>query len=223
MEQGQMQEGGPPQAAEYNDGPSKSDIEDIQGKIFIGGLSWMTTDQHLRKYFEKYGELADVALMIDKRSGKPRGFGFIKMKDPAAADIVMLDEHTIDGRVVDVKRALPRDKAPGPSRSEACKIFVGGLAADVVEVDFAEYFSAFGLVKDAVVMVDRNTGSSRGFGFVTFEKEESVETVMKQEHEIHNKYVEVKRAEPRDSRGPAAAGGYDGGGGGYGGNNMGMA
>lgn len=46
--------------------------EDIQGKIFIGGLSWSTTEQTLRYYFEKYGELTDVALMIDKKTGKPR-------------------------------------------------------------------------------------------------------------------------------------------------------
>jgi RNA-binding protein Musashi len=52
-------------------------------------------------------------------------------------------------------------------------------------------------VKDAVVMVDRNTGSSRGFGFVTFEKEETVDKVMKMDHEIRGKYVEIKRAEPR--------------------------
>ena len=49
-------------------------------------------------------------------------------------------------------------------RSEACKIFVGGLASDVTEKEFGDYFSKFGIVKDAVVMVDRNTGSSRGFG-----------------------------------------------------------
>mmetsp|Transcript_25726 Transcript_25726/g.43163 ORF Transcript_25726/g.43163 Transcript_25726/m.43163 type:complete len:132 (+) Transcript_25726:86-481(+) len=104
---------------QYGDDANKvSDIDDIQGKIFIGGLSWQTTEQNLRHYFEKFGELSDVALMIDKRSGKPRGFGFIKMKDPAAADIVMSNEHTIDGRLVDVKRALPRDKAPGPTRYE---------------------------------------------------------------------------------------------------------
>jgi len=94
----------------------KIDLDDISGKIFIGGLSWQTTEQNLRYYFEKFGELTDVALMIDKRSGKPRGFGFIKLKDPAAADVVMSTEHTIDGRLVDVKRALPRDKAPGPTR-----------------------------------------------------------------------------------------------------------
>ena len=48
--------------------------------------------------------------------------------------------------------------------SESCKIFVGGLASDVSEKEFGDYFSKFGIVKDAVVMVDRNTGSSRGFG-----------------------------------------------------------
>ncbi len=134
----------------------------------------------------------------------------------AAADIVMSTEHTIDGRLVDVKRALPRDKAPGPTRfvtvyfififlipayrSEACKIFVGGLAPEITEKEFGDYFSKFGIVKDAVVMVDRNTGSSRGFGFVTFEAEDTVDSVMKIQHEIMGKYVEIKRAEPRDSR-----------------------
>jgi RNA recognition motif-containing protein len=41
---------------------------------------------------------------------------------------------------------------------------VGGLASEVTEKEFGDYFSKFGIVKDAVVMVDRNTGSSRGFG-----------------------------------------------------------
>lgn len=51
---------------------NKEDPEDIQGKIFVGGLSWSTTEENLREYFEKYGELSDVALMVDKKSGKPR-------------------------------------------------------------------------------------------------------------------------------------------------------
>jgi RNA-binding protein Musashi len=50
----------------------KLDLDDIQGKIFIGGLSWQTTEENLKFYFEKYGELSDVALMIDKKTGKPR-------------------------------------------------------------------------------------------------------------------------------------------------------
>lgn len=86
------------------------------------------------------------------------------------------------------------------SRSESCKIFVGGLAQEVTDKDFSEYFGRFGNVKDAIVMLDRNTGSSRGFGFVTFDKEDSVERVLRTDHEIKGKYVEIKRAEPRDSR-----------------------
>lgn len=67
----------PPQPEEnsneqYHDEEEKVDIDDIQGKIFIGGLSWQTTEQTLRYYFEKFGELSDVALMVDKKTGKPR-------------------------------------------------------------------------------------------------------------------------------------------------------
>ncbi len=46
--------------------------DDIEGKIFVGGLSWQTTEQSLRFYFEKFGELSDAAIMIDKRTGQPR-------------------------------------------------------------------------------------------------------------------------------------------------------
>lgn len=46
--------------------------DDIEGKIFVGGLSWQTTEQSLRFYFEKFGELTDAAIMIDKRTGQPR-------------------------------------------------------------------------------------------------------------------------------------------------------
>lgn len=45
-----------------------------------------------------------------------RGFGFITLKDPSIADLIVSSEHTIDGRVVDVKKAVPRDMAPAPSR-----------------------------------------------------------------------------------------------------------
>ena len=147
----------------------------------------------MRCHFEKFGELSDIAIMIDKRTGQSRGFGFITMKDPAAADIVVSTEHTIDGRVVDVKRVVPRDMAPAPTRAESKKIFVGGLPTEVTEKEFADYFSTFGLVKDVVVMVDRATNRSRGFGFVTFETEEAVDAVLRNKCEIMGKWVEVKR------------------------------
>jgi RNA-binding protein Musashi len=55
-------------------------------------------------------------------------------------------------------------------------------------------------VQDSIVMYDRKTNRSRGFGFVTYENEEDVRTVLRQEHEIMGKWVELKRAEPRETK-----------------------
>lgn len=46
--------------------------DDVEGKIFVGGLSWQTTEESMRFHFEKFGELSDIAIMIDKRTGQPR-------------------------------------------------------------------------------------------------------------------------------------------------------
>ena len=54
---------------------------------------------------------------------------------------------------------------------ETKKIFVGGLAPSVTEADFRLYFDKYGVIRDAVVMFDRQTQRSRGFGFITFENE----------------------------------------------------
>lgn len=188
--------------------------ENTDGKVFIGGLSWETTSDSLRYYFEKFGELSDVALMADKRTGQPRGFGFVSYKDPAAVDIVLAQpSHNIDGRTVDVKRAVPRSQAPAPTsgRQESRKIFVGGLSPEVDEKEFNEYFTKFGPLQDSIVMYDKKTNRSRGFGFVTFETEEGVQAVLSSEHEIMGKWVEIKRAEPRDmSRNSSDMGTYGG-------------
>lgn len=66
--------------------------------------------------------------------------------------------------------------------------------------DIRKYFERFGDVADAVVMFDRQTQRSRGFGFVTFREESIIRVIMKSTHEIKGKMVEVKRAEPKESR-----------------------
>jgi RNA recognition motif-containing protein len=49
-----------------------NDLEDVEGKIFVGKLSWETTEQALREYFEKFGEIIDLALFYDRNTGNPR-------------------------------------------------------------------------------------------------------------------------------------------------------
>lgn len=64
-------------------GGEKSAEESTEGKVFVGGVSWQTTEDGLRYYFGKYGEISDVLLMKDKNTGAPRGFGFVVFKNPA--------------------------------------------------------------------------------------------------------------------------------------------
>lgn len=79
------------------------------------------------------------------------------------------------------------------------KIFVGGLPSSATESELRQYFGAFGSIDSCIVMMDRQTGRSRGFGFVTFAEDAAVELVIKQErHILLGKIVECKRAVPKE-------------------------
>ncbi|KAM2255335.1 hypothetical protein ACFXTI_045815 [Malus domestica] len=191
-------------------------MQSDSGKLFIGGISWDTNEERLKEYFSSFGEVVEAVIMKDRTTGRARGFGFVVFSDPAVADSVIMEKHNIDGRMVEAKKAVPRDDqnilgrssgsiqgSPGPGRTR--KIFVGGLASTVTESDFKKYFEQFGTITDVVVMYDHNTQRPRGFGFITYDSEEAVDRVLlKTFHELNGKMVEVKRAVPKElSPGPS--------------------
>ncbi|PQE28302.1 heterogeneous nuclear ribonucleo HRP1 protein [Rutstroemia sp. NJR-2017a WRK4] len=155
------------------------------GKMFIGGLNWETTDQSLKEYFSQFGEVLECTVMRDGASGRSRGFGFLTFKDARTVNIVMVKEHYLDGKIIDPKRAIPRDE-----QERTSKIFVGGVSQDATEQDFKEYFMQFGRVVDATLMMDKDTGRPRGFGFVTFDSEAAVEACLNSPLEILGKPIE---------------------------------
>ncbi|KAL5711961.1 hypothetical protein ACHQM5_014182 [Ranunculus cassubicifolius] len=221
-------------------------MDSDQGKLFIGGISWDTSEDKLNEHFGAYGEVTQSVIMRDKITGRPRGFGFVVFADPSILDRVLQDKHTIDGRTVEAKRALSREEQhttarpgnPSSGRSfggsgggggggsmKTKKIFVGGLPATLTEEGFRQYFETYGTVTDVVVMYDQSTQRPRGFGFISFDSEEAVDRVLhKNFHELSGKLVEVKRALPKDAnpssggRSMGGGGGYGSGAGGYGGN-----
>ena len=82
-------------------------------KIFVGGLSWQTTEETLRYHFEQYGAVVSVEVMRDRDTGNPRGFAFVVFKEDTIVDLVMQNlPHEINHKVVDVKRAQARGAAP---------------------------------------------------------------------------------------------------------------
>ncbi|XP_054821762.1 heterogeneous nuclear ribonucleoprotein 1-like [Prosopis cineraria] len=198
-------------------------MDSDQGKLFIGGISWETSEDKLKEHFSDYGDVIHASVMREKNTGKPRGFGFVVFADPSILDRVLEDKHVIDGRTVDAKKALSREdqqisatsrtgnpnfarNAGNGGNLKTKKIFVGGLPPTLTEEKFRQYFEAYGHVTDVVVMYDQNTGRPRGFGFISFDTEEAVDRVLlKPFHDLNGKQVEVKRALPKDAN-PGASG-----------------
>ncbi|KAJ8505156.1 hypothetical protein OPV22_006042 [Ensete ventricosum] len=158
-------------------------MESDEGKLFIGGISWETTEEKLKDHFGDYGEVLDAIIMRDKATGRPRGFGFVVFADPSLLDRVLQDKHSIDGRTVEAKRALSREEQQTSARSgnpvvarsvgtaaganiRTKKIFVGGLPPTITEDGFQD-------------TVDK--------------------VIQKSFHDLDGKLVEVKRALPKDA------------------------
>ncbi|KAL2552501.1 heterogeneous nuclear ribonucleoprotein 1 [Forsythia ovata] len=172
------------------------------GKIFIGGLARETTSAQFIKYFGKYGEITDSVIMKDRKTGHPRGFGFVTYADPSAVDRVIDETHIINGKQVEIKRTIPRGANIKDFRTK--KIFVGGIPTTVGEDEFRDFFSKFGDVKEQQIMRDHSSGRSRGFGFISFETEQSVDDLLANGNrlEFAGAQVEIKKAEPKKPNPP---------------------
>mmetsp|Transcript_41279 Transcript_41279/g.108353 ORF Transcript_41279/g.108353 Transcript_41279/m.108353 type:complete len:287 (-) Transcript_41279:37-897(-) len=92
-------------------GKGKGDVLNSD-KCFVGGLAAETTEGDLKEHFGKYGVLTDCTVMMDRSTGRSRGFGFVRFETSASVDDVMEDysKHTINGKWVDVKRAVPEER-----------------------------------------------------------------------------------------------------------------
>lgn len=83
--------------------------------IYVGNLSYDTNDDSLRKAFEAFGEVSTASVVMDRYSGRSRGFGFVEMptKSEAIAAISGLNETELDGRSIRVNEARPREDRRG--------------------------------------------------------------------------------------------------------------
>ena len=87
-------------------------------KLFIGGLSWDTTDEGLRQAFASYGEITEAKVITDRDTGRSRGFGFVTFAqdDDAKTAISKMDGTSLDGKTLKVNEA--QEKSPrGGGRS----------------------------------------------------------------------------------------------------------
>jgi RNA recognition motif-containing protein len=86
-------------------------------KVFIGGLVADTPHDEFESYFAKFGKITDCIIMSDRETRRPRGFGFVTYDTDEAVDRVMeVKEHTIHGKLVECKRAVPKEDSPPRGR-----------------------------------------------------------------------------------------------------------
>ncbi|SGY54452.1 BQ5605_C006g03880 [Microbotryum silenes-dioicae] len=211
--------GQPQQAQHNNHRPDPTE----EGKMFIGGLNWDTNEESLRTYFSQFGPIIQSNIMRDQETGRSRGFAFLTYETTAAVDKVLAHgEHYLDGKTVrarspfharsgstrterlalllflnvsqiDPKRAVPRSSNP-----KSDKLFIRLLPQTCTPESFRTYWQPFGVVTDATLMMDKETGRHRGFGFVNFESGESTEKVLNsQPHYMDGNLLEVKRAQTK--------------------------
>jgi RNA recognition motif-containing protein len=89
--------------------------------IFVGNLSYGSTEDSLRALFAQYGEVASAKVIMSQETGRSRGFGFVEMpnRDEAEAAITAVDGRDLDGRALKVNEARPRqDRRNGPPRQD---------------------------------------------------------------------------------------------------------
>jgi len=85
-------------------------------KLYVGNLSFETTENDLQDLFEQHGTVNEVHLMMDRMTGKSRGFAFVTMNDDTQAKAAMsaLKGHELNGRALNVNEARPREERPRP-------------------------------------------------------------------------------------------------------------
>lgn len=214
--------------------------------MFIGGISYTTSKEKLEEHFSAFGEIVDSVVMIDSKTDKSRGFGFVTFKHSESVDCVQEKRpHKIDGRIVEPRRAVPREvstsdisriqfsfspvkathvlqdagKPESSTKNKICKLYVGGLPNDAEDEHLKEYFHQFGKILNARIVTEKDSQKKRGFGFVEFDDYDPVDKiVLHNSAEINGKRVEVKRALSRQQIEDSKMGRRGGGGGGGRGN-----
>ena len=100
----------------------------MSNKLFVGNLSFDITENDLQEAFAAHGTVVEANLMMDRTTGKPRGFGFVTMSTPEEAQkaISALNGATVGGRALTVNIARPREERPSGGGGGGRREYGGG-------------------------------------------------------------------------------------------------
>ncbi|CAN6913041.1 unnamed protein product [Brassica oleracea] len=163
-----------------------------EGRLYVGNLPYTITSSELSQLFGEAGNVVDVQIVYDKVTDRSRGFGFVTMGtiEEAKEAIQMFNSSQIGGRTVKVnfpevprggEREVMRTKIRDSNMSyvdSPHKIYAGNLGWNLTSQGLKDAFGDQPGVLGAKVIYERNSGRSRGFGFVSFESEENLQSAL---------------------------------------------
>ncbi|KAJ0263346.1 31 kDa ribonucleoprotein [Hirschfeldia incana] len=179
-----------------------------EAKLFVGNLAYDVDSQALAMLFEQAGTVEIAEVIYNRETDQSRGFGFVTMStvEEAETAVEKLNRYDLNGRLLTVNKAAPKGSRPErqPRVYEpAFRVYVGNLPWDVDSGRLEQVFSEHGKVVEAKVIFDRETGRSRGFGFVTMSSETELNDAVAalDGQNLEGRAIRVNVAEERPRRG----------------------
>ncbi|XP_019153988.1 PREDICTED: UBP1-associated protein 2C-like [Ipomoea nil] len=200
---------------------SIADQDTTQRKLFIRGLGWETTTDKLRSLFSTYGELEEAVVILDKATGKSKGYGFITFKHIDGALLALKEpSKQIDGRMtVTQLAAAGMQGGPGGGSSNnpvdisLRKIYVGNVPYDMPTERLLQQFSMYGEIEEGPLGFDKVTGKSKGYALFVYKTAEAARaSIMEPVKNIDGKQLNCKLAidGKKGKSGPSGPGGAQG-------------
>ncbi|MQM06314.1 hypothetical protein Taro_039140 [Colocasia esculenta] len=157
---------------------ANADRDPAQRKLFIRGLGWDTTTEGLRSIFSAYGDLEEAVVIIDKNTGKSKGYGFITFRHIDGALLALKEpSKKIDGRMTVTQLAAAGVGGPIAPQSQAAdvslrKIYVGNVPHDMPSDRLLAHFLSYGEIEEGPLGFDKQTGKSRGYALFVYKTPE---------------------------------------------------
>ncbi len=172
-------------------------------RIYVGNLSTNTTDRDLKSLFERVGPVQSARIMLDRETGRPKGFGFVEMgNEDADRAIAQFNQTPLNGNLLSITEARARPQSPAEGGTPPGRLFVGNLPYDTTIPELKEFFAPSGQVSQVFLPLDRDTNRPRGFAFVEFLDLAQAQDAVRRFHNqpFKGRPLAVTEARARDSR-----------------------
>lgn len=160
-----------------------ADRDTTQRKLFVRGLGWETTTEKIRSIFGNYGELEEAVVILDKATGKSKGYGFVTFKHVDGALLALKEpSKKIDGRMTVTQLASAGIQGgPGGGSSNnpvdvsLRKIYVSNVPYDMQSERILQHFLMYGEIEEGPLGFDKATGKSKGYALFVYKTAEAAQ------------------------------------------------